>query len=125
MSLFGLFSKKKQPSTDANWIGVVTKVSGTLWHHMHSDPNMLASPFARVVLRNDWNVGIAADKREPDKLLGPHDVSFVFLHEDRTAFADWISELKADSSPVFQQIATEQYAKKIVRAFMANVKVVD
>jgi hypothetical protein len=102
----GLFGKKKQPAPQADWVGVAAKLSGTLWHLMQTDPKMLANPFARVVLRDDWSVGIAADKRDPDKLLGTHDVCFVFLQEDRAAFADWINELKADSTPMFQQIAT-------------------
>lgn len=125
MALFGLFGKKKQPPAQSDWVGVAAKLSGTLWHLMQTDPKMLAGPFARVVLCDDWNVGIAADKRDPDRLLGDHDVCFVFLQEDRAALAHWVRELKADSNPVFQQIATEEYAKKLVRVLMANVKVVD
>ena len=125
MALFGLFGKKKRPPANADWIGVAGKLSATLWHLMQSDPTILAGPFARIVLRDDWNVGIAADKRDLDKVLGSHDVGFVFLQEDRAALAHWVSELKADSSPAFQQIATEEYARTLVRALMAKVKVVD
>ena len=102
MALFGLFGKKKQPPAEADWVGVAARLSGTLWHLMQTDPKMLAGPFARVVLRDDWNVGVAADKRDPDKLLGTHDVCFVFLQEDRAALAHWVGELKADSNPMFQ-----------------------
>ena len=125
MTLFGLFGKKKQRSAQADWVGVTAKLSRTLWHMMQTDPKMLASPFTRVVLHDDWNVGIASDKRDPDKILGNHDVCFVFLQEDRAALAHWISELKADSIPAFQQIATEEYAKKLVSVLMTNVEVAD
>ncbi len=123
MALFGLFGKKKQPPAQEDWVGVAAKLSGTLWHLMQTDPKLIADPFARVVLHDDWNVAIAADKRNPDKLLGPHDVCYVFLQEDRAALARWVNELKADSSPMFQQIATEEYAKKLARVLMANVNV--
>jgi hypothetical protein len=124
MGLFGLFGKKKAPPSDgAAWAEVTAKLSGTLWHLMNTDPKMLASPFARVVLRDDWNVAIAADQRDPKQLLGPHDVSFVLLQEDRAALAHWVNELRADASPMFQQLATEEYAKKLVRVLMANVEV--
>ena len=127
MALFGLFGKKKSaPQSDAAvWASVAGKLSATLWHLMNTNPKMLATPYARVVLHSDWNVGIASDQRDPDKLLGPNDVSFVLLQEDRPALAKWVNDLKADSSPVFQQIATEEYAKKLVRVLMANVEVAD
>ena len=127
MALFGLFGKKKSaPQSDAAaWASVAGKLSATLWHLLNTNPKMLASPYARVVLHGDWNIGIASDQRDPDKLLGPNDVSFVLLQEDRVALAKWVNDLKADSSPVFQQIATEEYAKKLVRVLMANVEVAD
>ena len=127
MALFGLFGKKKSaPQSDAAvWASVAGKLSATLWHLMNTNPKMLATPYARVVLHSDWNVGIASDQRDPDKLLGPNDVSFVLLQEDRPALAKWVNDLKADSSPVFQQIATEEYAKKLVRVLMENVEVAD
>jgi hypothetical protein len=127
MALFGLFGKKKSaPQSDAAaWASVAGKLSETLWYLMNTDPKMLAGPYARVVLHSDWNVGIASDQRDPNKLLGPNDVSFVLLQEDRPALAKWVSDLKADSSPIFQQIATEEYAKKLVRVLMANVEVAD
>ena len=127
MALFGLFGKKKSaPQSDAAvWASVAGKLSATLWHLMNTNPKMLATPYARVVLHSDWNVGIASDQRDPDKLLGPNDVSFVLLQEDRPALAKWVNDLKADLSPVFQQIATEEYAKKLVRVLMENVEVAD
>ena len=127
MSLFGFFGKKKAaPRSDGvAWASVAAKLSSTLWHLINTDPKMLASPYARVVLRSDWNVGIASDQRDPDKLLGPSDVSFVLLQEDRSALAKWVNDLKANSNPMFQQIATEEFAKTLVRVLMANVEVAD
>lgn len=124
MGMFGLFGKKPQPQSDAAaWSEVVAKVSSTLWHLMTTEPKALASPFARVVLRDDWSVCIATDQRDPKKLLGPNDVSFVLLQEDRAALAHWVSELRSNPTPMFQQIATEEYAKKLVRVFMSNVEI--
>jgi hypothetical protein len=127
MALFGLFGKKNSaPQSDAaRWASVAGKLSATLWYLMNSDPKMLASPYARVVLHSDWNVGIASDQRDPDKLLGPNDVCFVLFQEDRTALAKWVNDLKANQNPMFQQIATEEYAKKLVQVLMANVDVAD
>lgn len=125
MGFFGLFGKNKPQSNALAWADVTGKLAGTLWRLMQTDPKMLASPYARVVLRDDWNVGIAADYREPAKLLGPHEVSFVLLQEDRSALKEWVDELRSNQSPIFQQIATEQYAKKLVRVLMSNVTVVD
>ena len=123
--MFGLFGRKKPVAPDATaWASVAGKIAATLWHLMQSDPKMLAGPYARVVLTDDWNVGVAADKRDPDKLLGTHDVCYVFLREDQAALSHWVSELKSNTSPVFQQIATEEYAKRLVRVLMANVQVV-
>lgn len=124
--MFGMFSKKKAAQPDATaWAAVAGKIAGTLWHLMQTNPQMLANPYARVVLSSSWNVGVAADKREPERLLGPNDVSFVLLREDESALNEWIQQLKANSSPVFQQIATEEYAKKLTRTLMSGVQVVD
>lgn len=125
MGLFGLFGKKNPQPDGLAWAEVAGKLAGTLWHLMQTDPKMLASPYARVVLRDDWNVGIAADPRDPNKLLGPNDISFVLLREDHAALEEWVNELRSNQGPMFQQIATEQYAKKLVRVLMSNVSVVD
>lgn len=125
MGLFGMFGKKKHQPDAIVWAEVAGQLSGTLWHVMQTEPKMLASPYARVVLRDDWNVGIASERRDADKLLGPNDVSFVLLQEDRSSLEEWVSELQSNQSPMFQQIATEQYAKKLVRVLMSSVTVVD
>ena len=125
MGLFGIFGKKKTQPDALAWAEVAGKLSGTLWHLMQTDPKILANPYARIVLRDDWNIGIAADYRDPDKLLGPNDVSFVLLQEDRSALHEWVRQLQSNQSPMFQQIATEQYAKKLVRVLMSNVDIVD
>jgi hypothetical protein len=46
----------------------------------------------------------------------------VLFQEGRAAFAYWVSELRADPNPMLQQIATEEYAKKLVRVLMVNVE---
>jgi hypothetical protein len=126
MAFFGLFGKtQKVPSDAAAWAEVAAKTSATLWHLIKSDPKMLASPYARVVLHSDWNVGVAADHRDPRQLLGPNDVSFVLLQEDRAALSHWIKELQSNPNSIFQQIATEEYAKKLVRVLMSNVEITD
>lgn len=125
MGLFGFFGNKKPQPDGLAWAEVAAKLAGTLWHLMKTDPSILASPYARVVLHDDWNVGIASDPREPSKLLGPRDVTFVLLREDSAALKEWVNELRSNENPVFQRIATEQYAKKIVRVLMSNVAVED
>lgn len=126
VALFGIFGKKRQPQSDnVAWASVAGKLAGTLWQVMQSDPKMLASPYARVVLHDDWSVGIATDQRDPSKLLGSRDVSFVLLREDRAALTNWVNELRSNPNPMFQQIATEEYAKRLVRVLMANVEVAD
>lgn len=126
MALFGLFGKKQKPQSDVVvWADVAAKVSATLWHLMKTDPKMLASPYARVVLHSDWNVGVAADQRDPRKLLGPNDVSFVLLQEDKAALGHWVNKLRSNPDAMFQQIATEEYAQKLVRTLMSNVEVAD
>jgi len=125
MALFGLFGKKKPSPAQADWPSVAGRVAGLLWHLIRSEPKTLAGQYARIVLRDDWNVGLAADKRDPEKILGPHEVCFVFLQEDRASLAHWIDELQKNPIPMFQQIATEEYAKKLVRVLKANVEVVD
>lgn len=86
---------------------------------------MLANPYARVVLRDDWNVHVAADKRDPKHILGPHDVTFFLIREDEAALSSWVEQLHDAPASLFAQAATDEYAKRIVRTMMANVQVVD
>mgnify|MGYP007037473745 FL=1 len=92
---------------------------------MQTHPEMLADPYARVVLRDDWSVHVAADKRDPKQILGPHEVTFFLLREDEAALSSWVEELRAAPAPFYAQAATDEYAKHIVRTMMANVQVVD
>lgn len=124
MSIFNLFGKKAT-TMSADWTRVAPQLSDTLWHLMNNDPSMLANPFARVVLHDNWSVNIATDKRDPDKILGAHDVSFVFIQENRPALSKWVQELRSNSGQRFQKIATEEYAKTLVRALMQSVEVTD
>ena len=127
MSLFDLFRKQKKRTNRANseWIDVTANLSGTLWTLLHSHPEMLANPYSRVVLRDDWAVGIACDKRPPDKVLGVGEVSFVFLREDQSAYDNWINGLRNIPDAVFQKIETEQFAKALVHKLAQTVDVAD
>lgn len=77
MGLFGSFGGKKQAPSDGEiWYTVASKIASLLEALMQSNPQMLADPYARVMLRDDWSVYVAADKRDPEKILGrtPCDV---------------------------------------------------
>ena len=104
---------------------VASRVASTLEALIQMHPEMLANPYARVVLRDDWNVHVAADKRDPKQILGPHDVTFFFLGEDDAALKSWVKQLRDAPAPLFAQAATDEYAKRIVRTMMTNVQVVD
>lgn len=123
MALFGLFGKI--PPKGADWPAVAGQLSGMLWHLLATEPKILASPYARVVLRKDWTVFIASDKRDPKYILGWGDVSFVFFQEEQAALAKWVEGLKSIPYPRFQQIETEEFAKALVRALMKTVEVVE
>ena len=92
---------------------------------LHEHPEMLANPYARVVLFESWSVGIACDKPPPDKILGKGQVSFVFLREDENAYENWIKGLRAIPDEFFQKIETETFAKVLVRKLAQTVQVVD
>lgn len=127
MGLFGLFGKKQKPSDAEAWFMVAGKIASLLEQLMQAHPEMIADPHARVVLRDDWNVHVAADKKEPDKILGPHEVTFYHFREDEAAFSSWVNQLReaaALEAPFFAQAATEEFAKHIVRTMMKNVQVV-
>ena len=124
MGLFGLFGKKQPPSDAEAWFMVAGKIASLLDQLVQTHPEMLADPYARVVLRDDWSVHVAADKRDPSKILGPRDVTFYLLREDEAALSSWVKELRDAAAPFFAQVATEEYAKRIVRTMMKNVQVV-
>jgi hypothetical protein len=124
MGLFGFFKKKHVPSDAEAWFAVAGKITSLLEYLLQNQPEMLANPYTRVVLRDDWGVHVAADKRDPKQILGPHDVTFFFLQEDEAALSFWVKELRDAPDPFFAQVATEEYAKRIVRTMMANAQVV-
>ena len=133
MGLFDMFRSQKPAATAsakdqhdaAAWFEVAGKLSGTLWYLMQHDPKMLMNQYARVVLDGQWNVGIAADYRDPDKVLGSNDVAFVFLREDMPALKTWIQEMQSNPTPTFQRIATEEFAKKLTLTLASRVEVAD
>ena len=126
MGLFDLFRRPKPAArSDTEWFDVAANLSGTLWTMLHEHPEMLANPYARVVLFESWSVGIACDKPPPDKILGKGQVSFVFLREDANAYENWIKGLRAIPDEFFQKIETETFAKVLVRKLAQTVQVVD
>ncbi|MFZ4479562.1 MAG: hypothetical protein ACOYNZ_06665 [Rhodoferax sp.] len=105
----------------ANWDGVVQNLSGTLWHLLNDDPQVLASPYARVVLRADGAVGIASDRRDAKKLLDIGDLAFVFLQEHPVAVKAWIDGLRRNLSGASQKNRTEDFARVLVEVLMKEV----
>ena len=123
MGLFDLFSKK--PVRQIEWHDVAASFAGTLWIALHQEPKLLANPLARVVLHDDWSVGIACDKRSPDAILGERDVSFAFFREDDDAYQRWLNGIRPTNSAIFQQFATEEFARFLVQRLAEGVQVVD
>lgn len=119
MALFVIFGKK--PEQTIVWHEVAGRISGLLLTLLNTDPKGLASPYARVVLRKDGTIFLAADKRDPRQILGWGDLSYVFLRENQAALETWVDELKSASSAPFQQIATEEFAKSLTRVLMQSV----
>jgi hypothetical protein len=116
MTLLGLFGKK----LPINWATVTGQIAGLLLTLLSTDPKLLGSTYARIVVRKDGRVFLATDKRDPRYILGWGDLNFVFLREDRAALETWINDLKTATSPLFQQIATEEFAKILTRSLMAD-----
>lgn len=127
MGFFGFFKTQAPKTTQpdaAAWFDVAGRVAGTIWHLLQSDPKMIANPFTRILLRDDWSVRVANSQCEPDKVLGAHDVAFVFLREDQAVYNKWVEGLKTGSPP-FQQMETEQFAKALMRKLRERVEVAD
>jgi len=125
MGLFDWFRKKPAPEPSSDWslwANVAAKTADTLWTLLHHDPKMLADQYARVVLRSDWNVGVACGKCSPDAILGEADAAFVFLREDSDSFSVWA---KSVQDGVFLEIETEQFAKRLTMKLRERVTVAD
>lgn len=120
MAFFGHFGKKHVETPD--WPAIAGRISEILWTLLNTDPNRLASPYARIVLRKDWSVFLAADKRDPRQILGWGDISYVFVREEQAALVKWVDEMKLDSSAIFQKIATEEFSKVLTRILMKSVE---
>jgi hypothetical protein len=116
--MFGLFRKKEYPS----WPVIAGNISGLIWALMHKEPKVLVNPFARVVLRSDGSVFIANDQREPNRLLGSGDASYVFFQEHPESFQSWITALKSTSDPQLQIMHTENFARVLAKTLMNSVE---
>ena len=122
--MFGMFGKKQPPSDGEAWFMVASKTASLLEALMQSNPQMLADPYARVMLRDDWSVYAAADKRDPAKILGSRDVTCYLLREDQQALSIWVNQLRDSGGGPFSQIATDEFAKHIVHTMRRNVQIV-
>jgi hypothetical protein len=100
----------------------VATLSSTIWQLLHDQPEVLASPYARVVLRKNGAVGIAIDRRDTKELLGVEDLAFVFLQEHPVAVKYWIDGLRRDLNSSLQKYRTEEFARFLVQALMFTVK---
>lgn len=114
--MFGFGRKKHFP----DWLEVAARLSPLIWTQLQTDPRVLASPFARIVLRQDGSTSIACDKRNPNHLLGWGDLTYVFLQEHPEALKNWISSLRSTDDPRLQLIHTEEFAKAMTRALMQS-----
>src|SRR6187431_1323632 len=69
-------------------------------------PEVLASPYARLVLRGDSSVRLQSDATDPSRPLRAGDVAAVFLMEHRIAVEKWLSATAPGvAGPELQQVA--------------------
>jgi hypothetical protein len=123
MAMFSFLSKKKE-DIDLDWGNVVANLSGELWMLLHENPQMLVSPYARVVLNERWGTSIQSDKRPHHGLLKDGEITYAFFRENETAFSKWANELQSPT-PVFQQAATQEFAAQLVAILKQNVTISD
>lgn len=116
ITMFGFGRKKNFP----DWLEVAAKLSALIWTQLQTNPKVLASPFSRIVLRQDGSTTIACDERNPNHLLGWGDLTFVFLQEHPDVLKNWISSLRSTDDPRLQLIHTEEFAKAMTRALMQS-----
>lgn len=110
------FNRKKVP---VDWPSVASQIASTLLELMQRDMTSLAKQYARFVLSKDGSVAVYFDERPPQYVLGLGDIACVFIREDSAALSQWVKELKeATGAPDFQVIATETFARKLVRELM-------
>jgi len=114
--MFGFGRKKSFP----DWPEIAAKLSTLIWTQMQTDPRVLASPFARIVLRHDGSMSIACDQRNPKFLLGWGDLTFVFLQEHPAVLKSWIASLKSTDDPRLQLMHTEEFAKEMTIALLSS-----
>lgn len=114
-----MFFKKKS----IDWESVAGQISENLLALMQVDMASLAQPYARFVLRSGGRIYMCSDYRKPQHLLGWGDIAVAFIRQDEYALKQWVDELKRCSgSPKFQVIATETFAKTMVREMTKQVK---
>jgi len=115
-----MFFRKKP----IDWPHVAGQISGYLLTLMQENVEALAQPYARFVLDKNSRVHMYFDERDPRHILGFGDIAFAFIRQDRSALERWARELKeAGDIPMFQIIATEEFAKSMITKMMNQVDV--
>lgn len=115
--MFG-FGKKRE----LDWPLIARNISQILWITMNEDSQQLAKPYARFVVGKNSSVQFYNDVRNPKYIMGWGDVAWVAIRENEQALSRWVEELKqATGSSDFQLIATEEFAKTLVRMLMRKV----
>ena len=115
---------KSQQYKPVDWPAVTEALASVLWRAVDADPCVFDSPHARVVLKTGGRVSLAANPRL-DPWFRCGGVGSVVLRDDPTALQRWLVELHADATPVFQRIATHEYARTLVQRLRASVQSAD
>ena len=115
---------KARQHKPVDWPAVTEALASVLWRAVEADPRVFDSPHAKVVLKTGWRVALAANPR-PNPWFMSSVVASVVLRDDPTALQRWLVELHADATPVFQRIATHEYARTLVQRLRASVQGAD
>jgi hypothetical protein len=125
MGLFDFLKTKRVPQiTDSNaWFDVTCQINNLLWHFLQNDPKVLIDPYTRIILRNDWKIGIANSKCDPSKILGAQDVAFVLLQENHGAYKKWGKAIMSGEA-LYLRVETESFSKILMARLQKSVEVI-
>ncbi len=107
-------------TTTPNLNNVVAMLTTTIWKLLHDQPEVLASPYARVVLKSDGSIRIADDRRR--SFLDVDDVALIFLTDHPVVVKDWLGGLRRDINTTSQRRRTEEFAQLLVQTLFRIVK---
>lgn len=125
MGFFDFLKKKTEPQVidSSAWFDVACQINDLLWHFLQNDPKVLIDPYTRIILRNDWKVGIANSKCDPSKILGVNDVAFVLIQENQVIYKKWGSAIMSGES-LYLRTETENFSKFLMLKLQQSVKIV-